>query len=632
MRPVWLLPCLLLLMPIGAAGCSFRPAATAQLSASARPSLAEMQALLLAQLAARGIDPDKAPAAAPSGNANAVFNLSGWVLDPDGAGPQPPTSVDLSWVERLVGDFNQDGEVGISDLTPLGQHFNEQVLYDAPALHNNLAYWPQGYPTDDGGVALGSPAAPGSGAAMWRLARTDGDGNGVINISDITPLGAHFSERLDGYRIYRSVDGGAPEQLLNKVDPLSVVSIERTQSYQEVAGKLDPSRPIYYTYDDPWPAGATAVSYFVAAYDAVSDGEGPPCLPFIYDLSAGPRWRISVVDYDVYNDVDLVFADKPEVFYGQVSGGSWLVTVNSSADATGDTWGLLGLNLDTIGQIGSSLSAAVINGRLAVAFNEEASGDIRYIQTDASGFWPPVPTTAVSAGGVGGTLSSISLAQISGAPAIAFYDGVAQDLMYIRANDPDGTSWPANPVALLASGDVGRYPSLRPVGGNPAIAYISSGAPYFLRANDPLGNWGVPVLLDGGALNASHTTLSAIGSYPVVAYSSDLLPMFTCAASTTGDSWNTPTAISTIALHPNGELSCVEFEGNPAVVLYAGQTPSLWFIQANDPAGSSWEQFGQCFDPGAGIGWHCDMELVWGHPAIAYVDTNLGELKYAVYY
>jgi len=103
-------------------------------------------------------------ASPPSGPSNEVDDLSlvegvgNWVL---------------SWSYRNVGDYNQDGIVNVSDLTPLAVHFLEAKSEETG--------WPS--------------------AADEVI---DGDGNGVINIADITPLAANFFHDCAGYSLQSS--------------------------------------------------------------------------------------------------------------------------------------------------------------------------------------------------------------------------------------------------------------------------------------------------------------------------------------------------------------------------------------------------------------------------------------------
>jgi hypothetical protein len=71
------------------------------------------------------------------------------------------------------GDYDQNGEVAISDLTPLGQHFGES----APLLDPTSA-----------------------------IAIIDGDNNGEINIADLTAIGQNLGSTVEGYNLYVSAN------------------------------------------------------------------------------------------------------------------------------------------------------------------------------------------------------------------------------------------------------------------------------------------------------------------------------------------------------------------------------------------------------------------------------------------
>ncbi|MCB1218246.1 PKD domain-containing protein [bacterium] len=78
----------------------------------------------------------------------------------------------LFWHYYNQGDYDQNGEVNISDLTPLGIHLRE--------------------------------AGPWSPASIQGV--IDGDGNGEINLADITPIGSNFGARISSYNLYASDD------------------------------------------------------------------------------------------------------------------------------------------------------------------------------------------------------------------------------------------------------------------------------------------------------------------------------------------------------------------------------------------------------------------------------------------
>lgn len=82
-----------------------------------------------------------------------------------------------SWTYRNQGDFDQNGEVNLADITPIALKF---------------------------GMALGQ--------AGWVAAQpVDGDGNGEINLSDITPLAMNFNNVVQGYLLLVSATPEDPE-------------------------------------------------------------------------------------------------------------------------------------------------------------------------------------------------------------------------------------------------------------------------------------------------------------------------------------------------------------------------------------------------------------------------------------
>lgn len=108
----------------------------------------------------------KAPSTPPCTVLNQVSDLQ--AVDDGGGG------VNLSWSYRSCGDYDQNGEVNVADLTEIGRHFEKNIL---------------------------SPD--------WDEARlADGDGNTEVNVSDITPIGVHFNNQVAGYKVFRCMDPG----------------------------------------------------------------------------------------------------------------------------------------------------------------------------------------------------------------------------------------------------------------------------------------------------------------------------------------------------------------------------------------------------------------------------------------
>ncbi len=118
----------------------------------------QLKAALHSALIARG--GDKVACAPPIGDANIVRDLA-FTDNFDG-------TMNLTWHYYNVGDYNQDGIVGIADITPLAMHFGETR---AEGENNTLA------------------------------AVIDGSGDLAVNIADITPIAINFGVQFAGYLI-----------------------------------------------------------------------------------------------------------------------------------------------------------------------------------------------------------------------------------------------------------------------------------------------------------------------------------------------------------------------------------------------------------------------------------------------
>jgi hypothetical protein len=95
------------------------------------------------------------------------------------------------WYYRHQGDYDQNGEVNISDLTPLAVHF-------------------------------GKTAAGSSFNFTSVESVVDGDGNGIINISDISPIGINFGNIVESFNIYAGALALYPQ---NPADPSTAAEL-----------------------------------------------------------------------------------------------------------------------------------------------------------------------------------------------------------------------------------------------------------------------------------------------------------------------------------------------------------------------------------------------------------------------
>ena len=173
----------------------------------------------------------------------------------------------LTWGYACAGDYNQDGEIGIGDLTPLGLHFGE-LSPDGVG---------QPFPWDSIGAVV------------------DGDGNGQIGITDVTPIGANFGRRIQGYHVYRSFDSAdypATPDAGNGPGAKTLGTVMLTQATgAAAAGRKQFSLPL----TDPQPGAY----YWVRPYDgevvgtpsnlvAGAEANLPPLAAIAADPPAGP--------------------------------------------------------------------------------------------------------------------------------------------------------------------------------------------------------------------------------------------------------------------------------------------------------------------------------------------------------
>jgi len=138
--------------------CSLPPGIPPGLALQLKQALAEA-------LRARGAS--EIAQAPPRGSKNAVPNLE-FIPASGGAADN------LAWSFVSVGDYDQNGEVNVSDLTPLALNFGA------------------------------------AGPFAFNTARSiiDGDGNNLINLADVTAIGQNYKNTVVQWQVYASQDPG----------------------------------------------------------------------------------------------------------------------------------------------------------------------------------------------------------------------------------------------------------------------------------------------------------------------------------------------------------------------------------------------------------------------------------------
>jgi hypothetical protein len=187
---------------------------------------------------------------APNGAENKPQHFSAYVEPPTVRGPNSDLGPDnpkgcavtLYWEEANRGDTNNDGEVGLGDLTPIARRY-------------------------------GHLSTDGSEDEWDRL--PDANHDGEVNYRDAFVIESHFGSLLSGYRVYRrpagTPAGGKDEALLP--DPLGrllPLSIHRPVEWNPIAKGE-------YRYTDlslPYSPDTRHWLYRIVPYDARDNAEG----------------------------------------------------------------------------------------------------------------------------------------------------------------------------------------------------------------------------------------------------------------------------------------------------------------------------------------------------------------------
>lgn len=224
---------------------------------------------------------------------------------------------------------------------------------------------------------------------------------------------------------------------------------------------------------------------------------------------------------------------NPALAYLEDMGATSRLIFMRALDSDGAAWGTpVEIAADVVGTPG----LAVIGGRPATAFESGFLGPLMYCRADdaqGSSWGTPLTVDSVSAGAGAFT----ELLEIEGRPAIAYLaDAVFSpdaQILYIRADDATGGSWPAAPVLLnpeYPTGEMARELSFAIVGGNPAVAYnwvnwqdITQNGLRYVRAGDATGTaWGAPVDITGSgydsACNLRNVDMVDLGGLPGIMY------------------------------------------------------------------------------------------------------------------
>lgn len=547
----------------------------------------------------------------------------------------------LSWDYTVQGDYNQDGEVGINDLTPLGIHFNELGPFD---------------PTT---------------AAFC----VDGDANGEINIGDLTPIGANFQTNcLGGYLVYASADV-ADYPASNDATPLVVFIADLLLNVATGDPAVD---RLHFEYAVPAPQ-ANDYYWVRPADDNIEHGTpstmvggNPADVPVIAmvappGLGAGtaadPYWLVGDEPYalsvtspsmgDVTNDPSTVYlvsdpgagsiatsvAAVGPVFPFAGDFSIWAAydnvsTANRIYVHVEPKYGWLHEVVDDGGpsddNVGFYASAANISDQTCISYYNSTAQNLKYAQY-ITNVWHTM--TVESAGDVG---QHPSLMEFDGKAAIAYWDADNSALKLARATigTPEQVSdWSIHTVKTpVEVGDI----SLALIGGRLAIAYHNFGSNRveYARAtvDVPAGETDWQIHQIEATEMCDMPRLHSVNAAPGLAFRAVESNKLIYARGTTAEPSSTADWIMMEVAPANiTSLSIDDLDGLVPVLVYRDFDTDTLNIATSimDPVDhTDWQS--QLIAGGHGEGADCSVRAIHGHLCLAYQRLQSGSLFFAV--
>lgn len=528
----------------------------------------------------------KFTSAAPKAAAGAVNDLA--LTIPAGGG------ADLSWTYRNKGDYDQNRQVTIGDLSALGANL---------------------------GKTTASPDW------LTKAVACDGDGNGEVNIADITPIGANLFATVAGYKI-ETTDTPGNAASWHEFDEVT---------FETSAAPAGSALRTFSHNFAPSPGGW----YRVVPFDGTSLGQ--PSNEVQYSFSAPDITAVTPLSGDAGTAATFIASNAGGTvqFWSWDFGGGAAPSTSSNTQpaVTLGTEGVYNASVTATNAAGSdtfnftltvTLPAAPViddvqpqsgSQGAGVAFTATLSGGAvaTYAWDFGGGATPDTSgniTPFVTLGAPGIYPASLTVSNAGGSDTFNFNLLVTPGI-----NNPPTASFtatpqngnPGDPVALDASassdsdGSIVKYEwdldgdgSYELEGGvveNTSLPSPEGTVDVSLRVTD---NW--------GATGIKTVTLSSVQSNPVDA--------------TVIDSWDNAN------FH---QPQLFEVNGNPAVV-YKLQPDTLRFLRANDPNGASWglsQQIAIADEAGTFVEFP-RVAIVNGKPAVAYVTISSGNR--AVFY
>lgn len=263
-----------------------------------------------------------------------------------------------------------------------------------------------------------------------------------------------------------------------------------------------------------------------------------------------------------------------------------------------------------------------ISSRPAIAYYDAVNFQLVYIRANTStgSSWPSSPVVVDTDWRSGN--NSIDMEIVNGNPAIVSDSPQGKDIRYTRATNSTGTSWSTTVLAaenIATSYGGNLYLDLEIVSGNPAVAYLDGDNMdlYYVRANDANGTtWGTPILIASIGDVGEFLSMTIVSGRPAISYYNATLGdlMYVRANNSTGSSWGTPVTVSSSGnIGREGSLAVIN--GDPAIAYGDFTNLDLMYVKSNNSTGSSWDTPIQI---ASHYGEHINLLEVEGTPGIIY--------------
>jgi PKD repeat protein len=572
-------------------------------------------------------------AAAPKAGAGAVDDLRVAV--------QNGNYLAFTWTYRNKGDYDQNRQVNISDLSVLGP-------------------------------ALGKTSASNDWLSKARAA--DGNADGIVTINDLTPIGANYFATVQGYKLQSTATPAvdASWTTIESVD-FSQSAVPATSALRVFSYTLFGGVPQTWYRVVPFdgaslgaPSNAVQFALLAPEVTAVTPagGEAGTAVTFDADLSSTWRWNFGGGAVP-----DTSTLPSPAVQLGAAGTYQASVTVENAA----------GTDIHDFTIVVSSPAPPVIDdvqpqggtSGEAVTFSASVSGGAvgTYAWDFGGGASPNQSsgiTPLVTLGPPGTYNASLTVSNAGGSTTYDFELKVSDAVNTLPTASftatPD-TGLPGTPVTLDASGssdfdgsivryewdldgddvfetDGGASPTQQTVLPTPAGAVVVS-----LQVTDDRDASSITSLtltsVDEDPVNPFKLTVDSAGNVgldssmalvdrrPAIAYYDDTNDDLKYAYSTTMDGssgWVTVT-VDAAGLVGHGPSLAV-INGRPAIAYWDETNDNVKYAHSSTADGSGgWSTL--TVDAGDKVGWHTSLAQINGKPAIAYLDHGSWQLKYA---